>query len=133
MCIESRIVKPPCESQLIAISERLENRCWRSIPSINRIDLFGVFDGPKSEEQIVNERFERLTKIVDDLFEFKDDAVRKRQAQDPLELILASLPAIFTKNEDFWPTKRFVKNLLYMNTLEKFTESTTMMSLVSLC
>jgi hypothetical protein len=132
LCIEKKITQPPCQDQMVAISERLENRCWRSIPTINQFDLMGIKgDGPDA----VNARFDKLVSLTDNLFEYntakKIPLTSDDDDYDAIEMVLASLPKIFTKNEDFWPTKKFLKNLLYMNTLETFTETCSLMALVS--
>lgn len=135
LCIESEIHTKPNRDQMQAINERLENRCWRCIPSLYKTDIVGAREGAAGDDEIIEERFAALTKKMDDLLNNerneKESAAAAAPSAAPVDAILKALPRIFTENADIWPKRRLVKMLLYANSLQSFTESLPMMSMVS--
>ena len=120
-----------------AVNERLENRCWRCIPSLYKTDIVGAREDGADNDEIIEERFAALTKKMDDLLNNERNeneagiAAPAAAALDPVDTILKALPRVFTENADIWPKRRLIKMLLYANSLQSFTESLPMMTMVS--
>jgi hypothetical protein len=137
LCIESEIHTKPSGDQMQAVNERLENRCWRCIPSLYKTDIVGAREGV-ANDKIIEERFAALTKKMDDLLnneqnenEAGSSSAAAAASAVPVDTILKALPRIFTENADIWPKRRMVKMLLYVNSLQSFTESLPLMAMVS--
>lgn len=137
LCLEERLSQPPLESQMDLISMKLENQCWRSVPAVLKLDAIGVPDADNGEEHLTIRRFAAIQRHIDEIFGDKPEAAEPdlaKQAQllaGSIQIIVASLPRIFTKYKDFWPTDEFLRNLLHFHSLQTFTENVSVMALVS--
>ncbi len=149
LCLQERLTHAPPESQMDLVTMKLENMCWRGVPSNLKLDAVGVADGETDEMRTIA-RFRDIQAHVDKMFGEKPsttsasdkdestaaaaaaEATRKTLLAGSIDILVASLPKIFIKYHDFWPTDLFLQTLLHFHSLQTFTESVGIMSLVSL-
>ena len=138
-CLEERLTQPPPESQMDLVSMKLENLCWRSVPAILNLDAIGVSenndddDDSQQPQQQTIRRFEAIQSHVNSMFGDKPSgelASAEKLLNGSIHILVASLPKIFTKYEDFWPTDAFLCNLLHFHSLQTFTENVQILALV---
>ncbi|CAG5081133.1 Oidioi.mRNA.OKI2018_I69.PAR.g9795.t1.cds [Oikopleura dioica] len=129
LCIEEQITQPPSADQMIALNERLENKCYRMVNTAFKMDLLGPEDG-LTDEEILEVRYNGLILKMDEMLGGSKPATTlPLKNRDPFEAIVAALPRVFTENKDVWPQKIFIKTLIYANSCQKFTENPAMMQL----
>jgi hypothetical protein len=133
LCVEERLSQQPLESQMDLVTMKLENRCWRSVPAILKLDAIGV--PVDAEENQTARRFAVIQNHIDRMFNQRQDprSEVERQAKllaGSIQIVVDSLPRIFTKYEDFWPTNEFIRSLLHFATLQTFTENASILAVV---
>ncbi|CAG5106471.1 Oidioi.mRNA.OKI2018_I69.chr1.g2858.t1.cds [Oikopleura dioica] len=129
LCIEEQITQPPSADQMIALNERLENKCYRMVNTAFKMDLLNPEDG-LTDEEILEVRYNGLILKMDEMLGSpKPPTKLPLKNRDPFEAIVGALPRVFTENEDVWPQNIFIKTLIYANSCQKFTENPAMMQL----
>lgn len=136
--MQPKLDSPPPSSQMVALCDKLELLCWRSVPTVCRAQLLGAQNEEFDESALVTRRFIALTRAIDEMFGTKRPTTigdERRIAcwghEQCLISLLEALPPFFTRNADWWPTKVFLRTLLTTNSMRVFTESCDLMTIVS--
>ncbi|CBY41458.1 unnamed protein product, partial [Oikopleura dioica] len=150
---QTSLDQPPPREQMEAVSTKLENSIWRSIPTLARAELLGTYIDQSSENERVLRRFVVIQGHIDNMFGALDvpptstdpaatgtSAANGHQSkgeellrakwtlEHSIDAIVQALPRFFRDNKEFWPTRELVQSLLMANSLHVFTESPLIMA-----